>query len=336
MYKIETATYYDNAFQKFGSALETSATVQDYYQTLSLDHLKDLCRIYGAKGYSKLKKADLIAFVSDMVFTETSYQELYLTTSSVEFKAVQELGRNGKVHIKAIDFELALRLINLGMVFMIQSEGQYYIVLPSDQKAKWSKYNLSPLHKQAKSMHNYLQVIQAALHLYGVVKVEDVAKLYKHYHKGFQSQHLAQVLQLSDRKLVAFGQEGDYLYAMSLHGQHVAYYEQAKPHEFYLPKGEIFAKYADVQYYEADSETVALKKYFQLNFGLHQNVAEDLTSDVVQYLYQDYPFSEIMSVLQAYPVRFHNDEHVRMVAGRINLFKQTMRQRKLRGNKGTI
>ena len=39
-------------------------------QSLNVDDLKDICREYGIKGYSRLKKAELLDFIIDSLAEE--------------------------------------------------------------------------------------------------------------------------------------------------------------------------------------------------------------------------------------------------------------------------
>ncbi|MGL5978212.1 MAG: hypothetical protein ACRCZJ_04390 [Erysipelotrichaceae bacterium] len=335
MYKIEQKKYLENAYKKFGVTLDANASVETYYSSLTLEHLKDLCRIYGIKGYSKCKKAELAKLVQQHVFSETSLKELYLTTPANDFKAVIELAKKGKLHMKAMEMNLALRLINLGMVFLIAEEGQYYLVLPQDVRTSVAKVAYSKYFKQAKQTQQVLDIMLAAIHLYGVVSLEEMAEIYAHYYAPLSANTWAEIIALADRKLVDIGVSKTHLYSLSIHDTQAEYYESNRKYDFYLPKLVTFLQYRDESFYEVDSNITSVKKFFQLNFIMPATVLEDLVSDLIYYLVHDGAFSEIATLMSYYGLKFRDEEHVKLVAGRLNVFQNQLRYRKFRGNKAS-
>lgn len=332
MYKIEYQNYLNQAYQKFGTNLPLHVDVDTYYQSLTAEHLKDLCRIYGIKGYSKLKKAELIDVVKNTVFSKESIIELYLTTPQKEFKTVLDLARKGALHLKALDLNLALRIVNLGMAYMAQENNQTYVVIAKDVRAQFTSINYSQFQKEAKQTMEILETCLAATHLYGVVKMDEAATLYKHYFKHVHPETFAKAMVLADRKLVDFGIVDDYIFSLSLVNDFKAYYEQNAQYEFYLPKKDRFLAYANDMYFENDSNIESMRAFLKLSFVMPNEAREDLLNDMITYFYNDGKFSEVMALFTMYGLKFKDENHVQNIGSRLQMFYSGLRLRKYRGN----
>ncbi len=335
MYKIEQELYLTNTYKKYGVKLDDKQTLATYYQSLTMDYLKDLCRIYEIKGYSKLKKNELVTLVVNTVTDKEALINLFLTTSKEDFKALLNLAKVGKVHIKALDLHFTLRLINLGLVYLIEEAKGYYVVMPTEVSVALKTASFHQFNRQRDEVLNVLTIIKAATNLYGVLTIDECASLVRKYYRFVTPEQFGLILKLADRTLVEFGIDKNLIFAMNLLEGHEQYYNMTKDQAFYYPKANEFVKYADENYYEYDANIRSLMVYLKNSFPNQTTILNDLVSDLVQYLYTDGNFSDIMRIFSMYGITFKDNQHVQGVAGRLQLFYSQMRLRKNRGNAST-
>lgn len=295
--------------------------------------MKDLCRIYGIKGYSKLKKSELVSLVSSIIFTQQECQELYYSCTVEEYKIVIELAKKNVLHHKAIPFAFMLRLINLGVVFLTSQNNQMYVCLPSDVAPGFLRVNTAHNQKEAKAIQEVLTSCLAITHLYGVVKIDEAARIHTKYKGKVSPALFAKSLHIASRKLVDFGIEKEYIFSLTIADRFEEYYKETEKYEFYYPKKPVFDAYKNDQFYENDAHIDSMRMFLAFQFITAESLRNDLLNDLLTYFYNDGEFSECLIFFTKYGLKFKDEKHVQNMAGRLQLFYNGLRLRKYRGNK---
>lgn len=333
MYKIETESYRTQAFEKFGTNLPIDTTMEAYYSSLTLEHMKDLCRIYGIKGYSKLKKSELVTLVLTTVFAVEECKELFYSCTVEEYKIIIELAKKNSLHHKAIPFAFMLRLINLGLVFLTSQNNQMYVCLPREVASVFLGVATGKNQKEAKLIQEVLTSCLAITHLYGVVKIDEAARIHTKYKGKVSPTVFAKSLHIAARKLVDFGIEKEYIFSLTLADTYEVYYKENEKYEFYYPKKVVFDAYKNDQYYENDTRIDSMRMFLAFQFITAESLRNDLLNDLLTYFYNDGEFSECLIFFTKYGLKFKDEKHVQQMGGRLDLFYKGLRFRKYRGNK---
>ena len=94
---------------------EIKYNLKEMFSDLKKDDLKVYINNYGLKGYSKLKKAELIDAICEMMFNDNSLGNKVKELNTEELNIVQTLVENGNMDITDVDSSKYIKICSLGV-----------------------------------------------------------------------------------------------------------------------------------------------------------------------------------------------------------------------------
>ena len=153
-------------------------TLKEAFNKKSLSALKDIASACKIKGYTKMKKNELIDACIEAVQMEGFFKEhIYILPSDAwEFyKKVAESNNGLKCNAEKIKYVISEKL---GFLYAEKCENEYWFVIPDEIKEIYDdliKSGFADVKEFADLIHQYAQ---AAVNLYGAISQEELIEIF--------------------------------------------------------------------------------------------------------------------------------------------------------------
>lgn len=263
------------------------------------DELKELAKVYGVKGISKLNKDALCDEIMPVILdSATTWLALF---DDAQLEIIKELVANGQVQIDANLAGYYKFLENIGFI-TLSKDGK--IVLPEEIRDQYKNCDeklkeVEEMHLQYKKWHQY---VLAATHLYGAVTLEHLYSLYEKYEgQKIDENAFMEWLGKESYLMRTYTHLEEYLVSDCLY-----YFEQkgfkelkiateGKP--YYVPsRRDEFLCYSDENYFESNLHIEKLKTHLRKTYALNDQTVQDAIFEL--YLGQQISTSDESKTIQ--------------------------------------
>jgi len=151
------------------------------WSTLSQRHvpaLRELAKSYYVSGYSRMKKAELVASVFEALLDMTRMTEILYVTDPRTWKLFQRLADDELVRVTRSTPPQYKLLVELGYLDEQRSDTDTWIFMPDEIRAVYADLAMGGLPEQKELFDLIHTYAQAAVHLYGVIGLVDFAALF--------------------------------------------------------------------------------------------------------------------------------------------------------------
>lgn len=249
------------------------------------DELKELVKLYGLKGVSKLNKDALCDELMPVILEEAVNFIAVFDESQLQY--VEELVAKGQITECVNPKGKYGFLENLGLA-AISKEGK--VTLADEVRAQYKKYfdtaegsrELSSRYLQYAKLRRYTL---AAVHLYGMIEFNQFKALYEKYEgEALDEKTYFDWLAIDSYLVRPYDYMNGYIVAECLYMFEMeGFNELLKNTEgkaYYEPSKEEFMRYSDEDYYEHTLHIERLKTHLRTVYKLDEQTAEEAVFDL--------------------------------------------------------
>ena len=261
-------------------------TLSEMLSTKSITTLKELCKLYMVRGFSKMNKQEIIIALIEKLTDSNILMEFLLILEPFEWEMFKKVVKNKQVIDNNLFSDNYRMLLILGIMNIYYFENNFHYVIPIEiQKIYKDLEKIGfPEEKEYSDLLNDYAI--AATNLYGIINQKDFVELFNAQNKrktDIDEMFSILIKFVSMNYGYCFWE--DYIVNDDFEDndfEEVAHYIRAtesKPR--YIPDKHEFLKYADWEYIEETPQLNKLRIY--INRNLSKN--EDLTEDIIEEIY---------------------------------------------------
>lgn len=227
----------------------------------TVEDLKKIAKNLGVKGYSKLKKAELINYIITYITSEEVAMQTFLLATEEELKRFRA-ALNSNVVIRVSEGNL-YQYFYERCYFAINQKNE--VIIPSEVREVYEKVNQEDFWSMRRRFQRLLEYCKAAVALYGIVSMEKMSELIQKY----------EMIAMDKKEMESLGQQATIrqqpftIYKKCFVANEVLREEQGfefllerqDGKAYYMPGKAEFIKYANPAYIERNRQYYALQKY---------------------------------------------------------------------------
>lgn len=296
-------------------------TLKEAFNKKSVHALKDIASAFRVKGYTKMKKAELVDACVETVQKEGFLSEhiFILPPEAWEFyKKVAESKDGLKCNAEPIKYVISEKL---GFLYTEKCEGGYWFAIPDEIKEIYNNLIKSGFSEVKEFADLIDQYAKAAVNLYGAISQEELVEIFNSQNEqqtnidfnfGVYMKHMYLDCGycLWEEYVVHKDLEEDDFESV----KYLIRDTENKPR--YIPdKGE-FLRYAEWNYYENTKQLIDLSKFLIYKCGVSDDIINELMYDLHWEFAEEYSVQNYFDVLERYDViveEKHLDELVRLM-----------------------
>lgn len=259
--------------------------IRDLLVKNKVPELKELAKIIGLTGYSKLKKDELIASIEKAILNEEYAKKVFFLANDKELELFEQKATS---FVPFVEEEIGNYLyFYKSLIYFLGKEEEF--VLPEEFKVIYDKVNTEEFRKRRGRFHLVFDYCYALTNLYGIVTLEQVIKVFNDQNEvptdkeevlkvyGIVNDVKECFFDLIDNAFVheAVTEEAE--------GYHILLEKQGdKP--YYVPEKDVLLCYADEAFFEQSDAFLKLVEYLAEVVVKDEVVAAELATQI-QYMY---------------------------------------------------
>lgn len=241
----------------------------------AVEDLKDIAKKHGLKGYSKLKKKELMNVIIGCVLDEDIAKEYFMNAKAKEYDFFDRL-YNGNLKNETIGIEQYLYWIDGGYLFI---QDNINIMILDETKALYKKINTKTFQKKRKNFEMISDYLMACKNLYGIISIDKFLEIYNGQNEDKIKKNMVMDVfkRVSENDDSLILQEDIFIESSLIKCNEYEILEnQQKEKPFYIPKQKVFLQYADDGFMEHNPQFETLKRYLIKNKKVQEKLAVQL------------------------------------------------------------
>lgn len=282
-------------------------TLKEAFNKKSVSELKEITSACRVKGYTKMRKAELVDVCSELVQSEGFFEEHALMIPEKAWNFFKKVaGSDSGITCKNILPEYAFSE-KFGFLYVEKKEDGYWITIPEEIKSIYRELKKSGF-LQAKEFSDLINnYAKAAVNLYGIISQDEFVEIFNSQNKYkvdidtifsvfIKHIYLDADYCLWDEYIVYADFEED-----DFEGAERLIRETAnKPR--YIPGKSEFLKYADWTYYENTKQMKELSRFLVDECNVPNTKIEKLMFDLHWKFTESIQMQECFDILESYNV----------------------------------
>ena len=231
--------------------------------------LEQLAKLYGIKGAYKLKKAELVQALMEVI--PVKMPEILPMLDETDIKNFEALLKQDKIVAADEKIDTYYNLMELELVQYIEDKEQARLHVAPMIKEAYSKIDMDNIMPKIKRNNILRQYIISILNLYGAVKLAWAVELFNKYYTPEVTENEMIKFVKNDMRLVCQSKIMDgyiveeTIYALDK-GNFKDFVASTIDKEYFVPSKELLEKMNDELYYEPSLHVEKLKSYLRTNY----------------------------------------------------------------------
>ena len=284
-----------------------SISLKETFNKKSIHSLKDIASACKIKGYTKMRKEELVDACAEAVQEKGYFEELsfILSPEAWEFYKKVAASDNGlKCNTNRIKYVLAEKL---GFLHVEKCKEGYWFVVPDEIKMIYNTLineDFSEVKEFADLIHQYAQ---AAVNLYGVISQEELVKIFNSQNEQqtdidinfdvfMKHIYLDSDYCLWEEYVVHEDLEEDDFESV----KELLHDTENKPR--YVPEKTELLRYADWNYYENTKQLIDLSKFLLNKCGVSNAHINEIMFELHWAFAEEFSVQNYFDVLESYNV----------------------------------
>lgn len=258
--------------------------IRDLLVKNKVQELKDMAKIIGLTGYSKLKKDDLIASIGEAIINEEYAKKVFFLANDQEIELFE---KKLKETVPFVEEEISNYVyLYKSLFYFLYQENEF--VIPEGLKEIYKAIQTPEYTEKRARFHLVFNYGTAMTNIYGIVPVEQVVKVFNEQNEvPTTKEELLKAFELVKNVKGTFYElvENSFVHEAVIEedGIKILLEKQGKK-PYYVPEKEVLLCYADETFFERS------KQYEELRYVLETKVTKDaaLATQIaaeIQYMY---------------------------------------------------
>ena len=260
----------------------------------SVEDLKDIAKQHGLKGYSKLKKKELMSAVVGCILDENIAKEYFMNAKEREYDFFDRL-YSGKLENETIGAAQYLYWIDGGYLFI---QDDVNITILKETKALYKKINTKAFQKKRKNFRMVSDYLLACKNLYGIFSIEKFLEIYNGQNEDkINKRTVFDVFQSMSEGNDGLILQDDIFIESSLieYKEYETLKNQQGDKPFYIPEQKVFLQYADDAYMEHNPQFEVLKRYLIRKKKVEEKFAVQLCTVIREDFIVGIPLQDVVA-----------------------------------------
>ncbi|MDF2614520.1 MAG: motif domain protein [Clostridia bacterium] len=246
--------------------------------------LEELARLYCVKGVSKLKKAELIDALTELIPTNMQNGLVMLDMKDLQlFEGLLAKDKEINYSEEILDY---YNLMELGLLNLLEVENGVTLTVDARIKEQYKKLDKTSIKEQVKANSKLRTHILGLLNLYGAAEISWVCELYRRYHNhSLSEKQLIDFIKkdrfVSERSKVKYGYIAEETIYSVDEKNFYDFIELTKNKPYYVPTKEYIEHVSNELYYDNTLQVQKLKSYIKKKFTQDEDVIEEAVLAVI-------------------------------------------------------
>lgn len=277
-----------------------------------VEDLKCICRELGIRGYSGLRKQQIVDLILMGIEDKAILAEALadMDDGQIEFFESLFAAPHSVLDLTEEAIRFADEFLRRGLVFQTFS-GTYFV--PEEVQRAYHNIDRKALSERRGRVQLVLSYCRAAVNLYGIVETEHLLKVFNQQNEeALKRGELFELLELADRQEgCPFNWRDGYLYDSEI-GDEIfdILLEQQEEKPYYVPPKEELLKYQDFYYCEKPLAWKVLERFFEKDMGLEPFKADLLCHELEMLVHVGASMDVLMDLLEAFEMPEPSDVQV--------------------------
>lgn len=240
--------------------------------------LEQIAKLYGVKGAYKLKKAELVEVLLEVI--PNKMPEILPMLDEVDIKRLEALFGQDMLVAEDEDLEAYYNLMELELVQLIKDKSESKLcVAPIIQEA-YENININEIMPQIRRNSVLREYIISVLNLYGIVKVSWAVTLFNKYYEPKVSEKELLELVKKDMRLACQSKVmEEYIVEETIYALEKDNFKEflaaTIDKDYFTPSKELLEKVYDETYYEPSPQIEKLKSYLRTRYLKDEETIEE-------------------------------------------------------------
>lgn len=280
------------------------SSIKERLNDYNMNDLKHLARTLSVKNYSKFKKDALIDTIIEQQKNPESAAFAYQYIDEASFNSWKDASENGARDYYNLEEIFGLYIMGFAFEYP-DNEDQFYIT--ETAKDYFAGSDTKENHEIRISVQRKLNLIRAALHLYGVLSYGQLIHLYKKYYG--MDLTIDEIVEFLDRSPydITLNSENQELVIDDMNDEQykmVRNMQEGRP--YYEPEFAKFIKFADPNYIDESENHQVLKDWIAYNIDVPGHERRDIYIALLQMIMRGAEQDEIIKYLASLDVEFND------------------------------
>ncbi|EYE88578.1 hypothetical protein Q428_07270 [Fervidicella metallireducens AeB] len=291
-------------FKRMIIKTDKELSIEEYLEFLKVSELNDLKKRLEVKGNSKLKKSDLVRFLSEEIKEKLPYILKRLTEE--EFKFILSLIKNsGKSCVNLFDLQLRKKILNIkkwGVIYIASSDMvKTEVKIPLEFVEIINKLLLNQIYyDDILKRHKWIKIAKGLLFYYGVMNADDLYHMVKEFvGEDIQSDEFLTQLNSNAEYKDTILKRNDIYYFKDVLSPEVIYIEQQKRKDINFAKlniNEVLNASCGMEI-NLEKHEKDFYNYILLTYNTSEEYAREIIEKCKYLIKNNYAFSEILDLL---------------------------------------
>ncbi|MCG1009855.1 SEC-C domain-containing protein [Salinicoccus sp. ID82-1] len=301
-----------------------------YLKDYNMTDLKRLARTISIKNFSKYKKSELIDAIVEQQYTSETAEYAYKYIDDRSF-ATWEQSKSEPA--ATYNLEDLFGLYIMGYAFEDPAQEDDFFIAEGVPEL-FDKVDSEEGREARLAIQRKLNLVRAALHLYGIVSFEQLIHLFKKYYG----------MEMDAKALVEFLERSPYDISIDQDNQQIVIddmnynqYEMVRrlqgDRPYYEPEFAKFIKFSDPNYIDESKHHRQLKEWVESNVDVPSNKHHSVYISLLQLIMQGAKRDEVVKYLMTLNVEFSSADAQRAFFDNIAGIVENTRHFKYRGHK---
>ena len=259
-------------FEDFGE-LEPEESLEEVFKNYKKDDLLEIARDANLPKPARFKKAELAQWLKNSLLESGQFRKVLTESTQEEVGFFQEAIEEKGIYIQA-ELVSASPLLS----FYCGLRDGEFLTVPKDVEEKFRKIYTGSFQRELERHWELFGYCKSAVYLYGVISLEDLAKIYRGYeHKKITAKELADIAARYPGEMTV---KDGYLMEEELEevDLYVRLLEDQEKLPYYLPMDkEDFLRYGEVECQEPDEHTLPMLEFFS------EEMDQDMPHSLILY-----------------------------------------------------
>jgi acylphosphatase len=304
--------------------------VEDYLKEYTVEDLKQVAKTVGVKGFSKLKKDELIEAVVELQKLPETASYAYQYIDGDSFKSLQSAVKGDA---ESFTLEEVFGLYIMGYAFEDEQDVGTFFISETIKKL-YSGADTKDNYENRLEIQRWLNLVRASLHLYGIVSFEQVVHLFKKYYdETVTSEEVVSFLRKAPYDITINLDEEELVIEDMNDEQYLMIKKLQGGRPYYEPEFAKFIKFSQPNYIDESSYHQELKEFVEERLTSEGEDSYSAYIELLQYILQGSDRSEVIQYLSDRGVEFKSQEEEKAFFDNISGIVKNIRHFKYRGFK---
>ncbi len=306
--------------------------IADYLAEYKVQDLKRLCKTLNISNYSKLKKEELIDEIVEAQKSPEAARYAYLFIDDLSFKNWKH-SSDTNTEEAVYTLEEIFGLYIMGYAFEDKNnEDTFFITKVVSELFK--KVDTEENKEARIDVQRKLNLIRAALHLYGIVSIEQLLHLFKKYYSQDMNQDaLVEFLESSPYEITIDVENSEIVIDDMTKEQYEVVKRLQKNRPYYEPEFAKFIKFSDPNFIDESTHHKWLREWVSGNLAKSEDEAYQAYISILQLVMQGAKQNQVVTFLAEQDVEFKNTAAQKEFFKHIDGILNNTRHFKFRGHK---